>query len=76
MVIQAAHSLDADPRPFLMAVAYGASLSFITPIGYQTNTLVYGPGQYKFGDYTKVGLWLSILFLIIGALLIPVFWPF
>jgi len=75
MVIQVAHDLGADPRAFLIAVTYGASLCFMTPVGYQTNTLVYGPGQYRFGDYTRVGVWLNLLLWVIGSWMIPVLWP-
>lgn len=75
MVIELARSLEADPRPFLIAVTYGASLSFITPVGYQTNTMVYGPGQYRFTDFFRVGIGLNLLLWIAGSLLIPLRWP-
>jgi len=75
MVIQVAHNMGVDPRPLLMTVTYGASLCFVTPVGYQTNTLVYGPGQYRFVDYTRVGVWLNLLLWVAGSWLIPVLWP-
>jgi di/tricarboxylate transporter len=71
-----ATQLGYHADPFLMAVALGAACDFLTPIGHQSNTLVMGPGGYRFGDYWRLGLPLSILVLIVGTLLIPLVWPF
>ncbi|MCT4559591.1 MAG: SLC13 family permease [Pelagimonas sp.] len=70
-----AQAIGVDPRALVVAVMVAASCSFATPIGYQTNTLVYGPGGYKFSDFLKVGLPLNLSIGVISALLIPVFWP-
>ncbi len=67
--------LGIDPRAFVVAVMFGSSASFSTPIGYQTNTLVYGGGGYKFGDFFKVGFPLALLLWIIASFLIPIWWP-
>jgi len=65
-----------DPRPFAIAIAVGASASFLTPIGYQTNTMVYGPGGYRFGDYARLGLPLTLLVVVLTAWIVPLFWAF
>jgi di/tricarboxylate transporter len=70
-----ARQLDLNPDPFLMAVAVGAACDFLTPIGHQCNTLVMGPGGYKFSDYPRLGAPLTLLVLMIGTPLIAVFWP-
>lgn len=70
-----ATGLNASPDPFLMAVAVGASSAFLTPIGHQSNTLVMGPGGYRFGDYWQMGVPLSLLVVLLGVPLILRFWP-
>jgi di/tricarboxylate transporter len=70
-----AKNLGYNPDPFLMAVAIGAACDFLTPIGHQCNTLVMGAGGYRFGDYWRLGLPLSIFVVVAGVPLIALFWP-
>jgi di/tricarboxylate transporter len=73
--IDVALSLGADPRPFVLAVVIGASTSFLTPVGHQSNILVMEPGGYRFTDYTKVGAPLNVVLLIAILIFLPLIWP-
>jgi len=75
VAFQVAANLGLQPEPFLFAVLFGASASFATPMGYQTNLFVYGPGAYRFTDYLRVGAPLSLLLLVVAYFLIPWYWP-
>jgi len=75
VAIGVARQLHLSPDALLMAVATGAACDFLTPVGHQCNTLVLGPGGYRFSDYTKLGAPLSVLVIVVGTLLISVFWP-
>ena len=75
VAITMGQSLGLDPRPLVVAVMFAATLAFATPIGYQTNTMVYAPGGYKFTDFTRIGLPLNIVTGITACLFIPLIWP-
>jgi di/tricarboxylate transporter len=75
IAISIAHTMHADPRPFVVAVAFAAATSFATPVGYPTNTIVYYAGGYRFTDFMKVGIPLIALFCTLSMILIPWFWP-
>lgn len=75
LAIGVAVSLGANPQAFVIAVMFGSSASFSTPIGYQTNTYVYGAGGYKFGDFCKIGIPLALILWIVASICIPFFWP-
>ena len=76
VVIAITGEMQFDPRPFIFGVCFASSASFSTPVGYQTNLMVYGPGGYKFSDYMKVGIPLALTFWVLAILIIPIIWPF
>ncbi|MEM7546834.1 MAG: SLC13 family permease [Pseudomonadota bacterium] len=75
IAISLAGTMGVDPRPFVVAVMLAASLSFATPIGYQTNTMIYAPGGYRFTDFLRLGLPMNVGLGLVASLLIPLFWP-
>ena len=76
IAIDIASRLGVNPDPFLMAVAIAASCAFLTPIGHKNNTLVMGPGGYRFGDYWRMGLPLEVLVVVVSIPMILIVWPF
>jgi di/tricarboxylate transporter len=75
LAVTCAADLGVDPRPFLVAVTFAASAAFFTPIGYQTNLLVYSPGGYRFADFLRLGGPLNIIMWLMASFLIPLFFP-
>lgn len=75
LAIQSAGMLGLEPMPFIMTIMFAASLSFMTPNGYQTNTMVFSPGGYRYMDYIRAGIPLHIILGVIGVILIPLIWP-
>ena len=76
LAVEAAHGLGVDPTPFIIAIMVAASASFATPIGYQTNTMVYGVGGYRFLDFIRVGTPMTLMLGVVALLIIPRVWPF
>jgi di/tricarboxylate transporter len=75
IALLAAENMAINEYALLVAVMFGASASFMTPFGYQTNVMIYTPGGYRFMDFVKVGAPLNILLVITAAIFIPIFWP-
>jgi len=75
VAVNIANSLGANPDAFLMAVAVAASCAFLTPIGHKNNTIIMGPGGYRFGDYWRMGLPLEILVVVVSLPMIVLVWP-
>ncbi len=76
IAISTALTIGVDPKPFIIGICFGASACFASPMGYQTNLMVYGPGGYSFVDYLKLGIPLNLLVIIGGTIFIPMIWPF
>ena len=75
IAMSTAHALGVDPRPFVVGICFGASACYASPIGYQTNLLVYGPGGYRFTDYLKLGIPLNIFVWLASSIMVPILWP-
>ncbi len=75
IAIDAALNLGVNPQPFVMAIVIAASTSFLMPIGHQVNVIIFGPGGYLFKDYTRVGIWLNLILLIVTMIFLPLIWP-
>jgi di/tricarboxylate transporter len=73
--VAAAASIGADPRPFVIGIMMGASLSFLSPLGYQTNLMVYGLGGYRFTDFARIGIPLNLVTIAMSLILIPIVFP-
>jgi di/tricarboxylate transporter len=76
IAISTAIGIGVDPKPFIVGICFGASACFATPMGYQTNLMVYGPGGYSFMDYMKLGVPLNLFVVVASTLIIPLLWPF
>ena len=76
IAISTALGIGVDPKPFIVGICFGASACFATPVGYQTNLMVYGPGGYRFMDYMKLGIPLNIFVILVSTFAIPLIWAF
>lgn len=75
IAIDAAQRLGVNPQPLVMTAVIAASTAFLLPIGHQANIIIFGPGNYKFSDFFKVGIWLTLLLMIVTVTIVPIFWP-
>jgi di/tricarboxylate transporter len=76
IAISTAEGMGIDPRPMLMAITFAASTGFSTPVGYQTNTMIYNPGGYRYADFLRTGVPLNLVFWVLSTIFIPRFWSF
>ena len=76
VAISTALGIGVDPKPFIIGICFGASACFATPVGYQTNLMVFGPGGYSFKDYLRLGIPLNLFVIVAGMVFIPLIWPF
>jgi di/tricarboxylate transporter len=76
IAVNTALGINANILTFVMAVVIGAATSFVTPVGHKANVLVFGPGGYKFFDYTRVGILLTVFLFIVSMIFLPILWPF
>jgi di/tricarboxylate transporter len=74
IAVNIAQMLNIDPKALLFTIMFAASTSFLTPIGYQTNTMIYGPGKYKYTDYFRVGAILNLILWILSSVAITFYW--
>ncbi len=76
VAVDTALGLGVNYLTFTMAVVIGAATSFLTPVGHKVNVLVFGPGGYRFFDYPKVGILLTVVLFVVSMIFLPIFWPF
>ena len=76
IAVRSALGIDANILTFVMAAEIGAATSSVTPVGHKANVLVFGPGGYKFFDFTRVGILLTVFLFVVSMIFLPIFWPF
>jgi di/tricarboxylate transporter len=76
IAVETALGIDANILIFVMAAVIGAATSFVTPVGHKANVLVFGPGGYKFFDFTRVGILLTVFLFVVSMIFLPILWPY